>query len=246
MKSMNLVNQEIFNKIYSFYALSLNSGFTNYAGFESSPASNIINDFAYHTPLPHINNKINQYTSQKIPSEKRSPSCRNFNSKEISCAELIDLLTISFGETKQRLKQYRPYPSGGALYPIHIYGYIKSESVAFIYDPQKHNIQIILDNISHSEILSSLGIKNDDAIGNFSVMLLYCFDPLKPIVKYGYRGYRNALLECGSMYQTLSLLLPEYKFRDVIYSGFNDIALALTLGIEPRRAWPLITHLIGR
>lgn len=48
------------------------------------------------------------------------------------------------------------------------------------------------------------------------------------------------------MFQEMSRCLSELGLSDRVWGGFDDDGLSLSMGVDPRVAWPVICQLIGR
>lgn len=136
---------------------------------------------------------------------------RNFSNKALDLKTLGNLLFWSVGPTYnfKKLQENsfrRPYPSGGALYPIEIYAVILIESDiakgVFHYSFKKHALQK-LSWVSVDNIKAALPY---DFAKKASALILLSFIGQRVFWKYGSLGYKLGLLEGGHVGQNICLV----------------------------------------
>lgn len=194
-----------------------------------------------------------EFGGEQIPcgdgvAVKRYPSAQKFklHAHPLELRKFQKVLKLSFGENQAR----RSYPSGGALYSAQAIVYARNiESIvpsAYHYLPKTNSLER-LTSLNCQEISRYLFLNKDySQLENYDFFVLYVILIEKVLAKYGARGYRLALLEVGSMYQSLIGELEIEGLRSRIWGGFEDETLAAALGIDPRVAWPVVTQIVGR
>ncbi|OWT74840.1 hypothetical protein CEY04_08195 [Achromobacter sp. HZ28] len=86
----------------------------------------------------------------------------------------------------------------------------------------------------------------DDGIGRPHFALVYASYLDKVIFKYKYRGYRNSLMEVGSMYQLCDLYSAQFKLRNRVWAGFHDGHVASKLRIDMTSMLPCVVQFFGK
>lgn len=72
------------------------------------------------------------------------------------------------------------------------------------------------------------------AFDHARLAIVYAFDLDAGTVRYGARGYRFGLLECGAMTQQAALVAQGLGLGSCLFGGFADAKLAVALGFRPR------------
>lgn len=54
------------------------------------------------------------------------------------------------------------------------------------------------------------------------------------------------MLEIGSMYKNLEFFAQKESLKNRVWGGFNDEALTVSLGLDPRAFVPVICQIVGR
>lgn len=72
------------------------------------------------------------------------------------------------------------------------------------------------------------------AYANAAFAIIYAFDLDAGTLRYGARGYRFGLLECGAMTQQAALVANQQGFGSCLFGGFADSQLASVLGLRPQ------------
>jgi SagB-type dehydrogenase family enzyme len=119
---------------------------------------------------------------------------------------------------------FRPYPSGGALYPTecHLFGLRVEGRQAFAahYDQRTHEIAILDAEFDESRFRRCLCTPSEaDGIA-LAIVLSSVFK--RSTAKYGPRGYRFALLEAGHAAQNLCLTAASLGLGTCLIGGFFD------------------------
>lgn len=180
----------------------------------------------------------------------RLPSAKRFKIYPALEKKLFEKIIVdSFGSSEIDNTIVFPYPSGGALYSGQVVVYIKN--VAGYDAGAYHYLQISnqlekLNNLDNDLINESLFINKESSLINYDFFILYGSLLDKHICKYGYRGFRLAMLEIGSMYKNLEFFAQKESLKNRVWGGFNDEALTVSLGLDPRAFVPVICQIVGR
>ncbi len=178
----------------------------------------------------------------------RNRSASSFSEEKILFSTLKTLLKNAFA---MRDDTSRPYPSGGALYPIEVICAIYSdriidspESGFYHYRPMLGLLQPIKKAAASDmrHVIYKMETKEVSA-PNFT--LLYVIVMGKMLVKYSYRGYRYALLEAGSMFHQADLVGKALCLNNKLYSAFNDHELTCFMQLNRRSFLPLVAQSFG-
>lgn len=176
------------------------------------------------------------------------------SNQEISLGKISQFLsdaltrkTPAEGEIPRRL-----YPSGGGLYPVEVFICRLSQKIkdwpndhpVFHLKANSRELESMQASASIEELRDSLSGYDED-IGYPYFALVYCIHLDKAIFKYKYRGYRNALMEVGSMYQLCDLYSKEFDMRNRVWAGFYDGLVAKQLNINITSVLPCVAQFFG-
>ncbi len=187
----------------------------------------------------------------EIPSQ-RAPSQHIFTDQTIAFSEVKTLLVECFSPDKQG---HRPYPSAGGLYPVEplvfifpdkISGFNSYISGCYHFRPISKKLQLI-ERMSAQHLFETL---LHGYLGNTSekwpnFAFLYLAHAGKALFKYRYRGYRQALMEAGSMYQQATLKAEQHGLKTTLWSTFSEPQMSYELGLDHATYWPLTMQLFG-
>ena len=119
---------------------------------------------------------------------------------------------------------FRPYPSGGALYPTECYviGLEVEERRPFVahYDQRTHELELLDEDFDAARFGRSL-CRAEEADGIAAAIVLTSVFS-RSTAKYGPRGYRFALLEAGHAAQNLSLAAAAHDLSACLNGGYFD------------------------
>jgi SagB-type dehydrogenase family enzyme len=159
-------------------------------------------------------------------------SCRSFAGEPITLGELSQILSAVRATRKATLSQenglnlwFRPYPSGGGLYPSEIY--VLACNVDGIapgimhYNPREHAVARIGDMPPLSQLRAALGDEEGHAF-NVGAIFLITTIPERSVVKYAFRGYRFALMEAGMIPMMLNMAATGVGLGSLHWGGFLD------------------------
>lgn len=183
---------------------------------------------------------------------ERMSSGINFEDKiNISFSTVESLLLNSFS-SEDPSSVRRPYPSGGAQYPVEVFlcqlsdnieGWRKDDSV-YHYLPVSRRLESA-GTPAQAELYRALAGGDPDRLGKPHFALVYFMVFEKALFKYRYRGYRLAMMEAGSMYQQAGMVADRLGLRNRVWAGFTDTYVSKTLGVDMRTAAPLIVQFFG-
>ncbi|MDQ0156484.1 hypothetical protein [Robertmurraya andreesenii] len=170
-------------------------------------------------------------------------SIREFNiNEELNFTTLSRIIKNTFGRTNE--KKSKRHPSAGGLYPVIPVICILNtftEAIltrgAYVYDSYSHSLKKIkewTDN-EYYEFVNVLNPWEKGALFS-NYLIAYAIDIKRAVAKYKKRGYRQALIELGTMDQAFkeSLIEENQNLGEFSYSAFDDNALTYHLGLNPR------------
>jgi SagB-type dehydrogenase family enzyme len=161
-----------------------------------------------------------KFTLKNVLAERKS--IRRYSNKSISVDNLSDFLYHSariktFYKSEEGTLTKRPYPSGGARYPLEIY--VMNNRIRGIqkgihyYDPLKHELLLLNKNKNYQEKFNKFVIRvlyptmsrEPDAI--FIITAVFA----RTMWKYDKLGLSLILSDLGCLYQTMYLVATELK-----------------------------------
>ena len=156
---------------------------------------------------------------------KHRRTIRSYQSKSLTLEQLSQIFWAAQGITEDRGYK-RSAPSGGALYPMDIYGVVGENGVEklnagiYHYDPHKHAVLLVTEG----------DLRKDVARTAFSQMWI-AESPLNLVItaeysritgKYRTRGKRYAMIEAGHIGQNIFLQAEALGLRAGIVGAFHD------------------------
>ena len=171
--------------------------------------------------LPSPGNIHNSKSSlQKVLDERKS--IRKYSNRHISVNDLSYLLYHSARikevfKSKEGTLTKRPYPSGGARYPLEIY--VVNNSIRGIqrgihyYDPLKHKLKLIHKNNSFQKRFNKFIMDVQHPLMNREPDVLFIITAVfaRTMWKYKKLGLSLILSDLGGLYQTMYLIATELK-----------------------------------
>ena len=187
--------------------------------------------------------------------EKRE-SIRDFSGEPILFNKLSLLFQSGYGVVKRKLVlqdgtsvSVRTVPSGGALYPLHLYCLLLKSNEVLGKGIYHFNAQsLCFELVKKGNFASKLkGVFRDyDEIINRSAAIIVVSGKFsRTAEKYSNRGYRYILLEAGHVAQNIYLLATEQNLGVCEIGGFEDSKLAEVIGIKFPDESPLIAFFAG-
>ncbi|OFL47463.1 hypothetical protein HMPREF2767_02695 [Nosocomiicoccus sp. HMSC067E10] len=135
-------------------------------------------------------------------------------------------------------------PSAGALYPVELYIIINNvESInngVYLYNREES----ILHYINSFSDLKQLNVPNNDFVKNSSCIIFMVCNLENIINKYGARGYRLCLLECGHIGQNISIVTNKLNLKSCPIGGYYDSLVKEKLNLK-EDFYPLYSYAIG-
>ncbi len=83
------------------------------------------------------------------------------------------------------------------------------------------------------------------AFRNMAFLIAYAFDLDLGTLRYGARGYRFGLLECGAMTQQAALAASSQGLGSCLFGGFADAQLTRALGLRPHKMPVMCVQVFG-
>lgn len=157
---------------------------------------------------------------------------RDYSKKELPFEDFSSILVNSFGIRSSKLKmkyslKKRTYPSAGGLNSVDIFIYVNNveglKNGFYLFNP--YNYELFLLSLENS-IEPYFPYSNNVEIKNCSFFVFFMTDLNPLILKYGYRGYKYALIEVGHMAQNLCLFSEQIGFGSVCLGAFNEKKLS--------------------
>ncbi len=139
--------------------------------------------------------------------------------------------------------RFRPYPSGGALYPCDIHvvpGEVSGLESVCRYDACQH---ALVDYGVPTGDFRSVETAPYPASPPAAFIISAALD--RTTAKYGPRGYRFAMLEAGHIGQNLILAATAMGLPSLVYSSYHDAELERWLGFDGINEVALSVILVG-
>jgi SagB-type dehydrogenase family enzyme len=166
---------------------------------------------------------------------------RTFAEVPLQLADLSALLHAAYGVTHELDvgapglgPQLRTVPSAGGLYPLEIYALPwrvdELPRALYHFDPLRR----VLEQIRRGELeddVRAATVYDDAALGCGALFVVSAMF-WRTRFKYGLRGYRFALLECGHLAQNLLLAATALGLAAVPLGGFYDRRVDQLLGLD--------------
>lgn len=127
-----------------------------------------------------------------------------------------------------------PYPSAGALYPVHVVGELLGKGVCRATAPGFEP--------EWSAITTSAGNVEDPALAQTAARIWFTIDLDRAAQKYGSRSYRYGLIETGAAATYLEHVAASLGIDTRPFGGFDDDEVAQRLGAQHG---VLIAHCLG-
>lgn len=178
-----------------------------------------------------IETNRNGSSLQRLLKERHST--RRYSDKKISRDQVIGLCQFGYGTS------LKPVPSGGGLYPIHIFVIVLREQEGlpkgyYEYDSVRDSLTRFSDI---DERLINYAFDAEDGIFGSSVQLMICANVDRQARKYANKAYRLSLIEAGQVAQSISLAATEAGLATCELGGVLDdivtMELELPMGVIP-------------
>lgn len=199
-------------------------------------------------PLPTVDLPATSLTA--VLAARQSPQ-RNQLSGHVTLEEVAAILGLAARSQRTRTSQtapdavyhFRPYPSGGALYPCDIHvvpGAVNGVDRVCRYDARDHSL--VDYGVPAGNFLAV-----ETAPGQAPPPVAFAISATldRTTAKYGPRGYRFALLEAGHIGQNLILAATALGLPSLVYSSYYDAELERWLGLDGVNEVILSVVLVG-
>ncbi len=155
-------------------------------------------------------------------------SVREFSSRELTQAQLGQLLWAAQGETSSDHR--RTAPSAGAKYPLEVY--VVLGSGLYHYDPRAHALQ----RRSSTDLRPAIAraAYGQDAVAGAAALFVIAADFQRTASKYGERAPRYVHLEAGHAAQNLLLEAVGLGLGAVPIGAFDDGQAKKALSLPPQ------------
>lgn len=166
---------------------------------------------------------------------------RAFSGIPLQLSDVGTLLHAAYGTTHELDvgapglgPQLRSVPSGGALFPLEVYVLVWRvdglEPALYHFDPLRR----VLERLRQGELEEDVraAMVYDDVALECAALFVVSAMFWRTRFKYGLRGYRFALLECGHLAQNLLLAATALDLAAVPLGGFYDRRLDELLRID--------------
>lgn len=166
---------------------------------------------------------------------------RAFSGAPLQLSDVAALLHAAYGTTHELDvgapglgPQLRSVPSGGALFPLEVYvlpwrvgGLPRA---LYHFDPLRRVLERVRQGELEEDVRAAM-VYDDVALGCGALFVVSGMF-WRTRFKYGLRGYRFALLECGHLVQNLLLAATALDLAAVPLGGFYDRRLDELIGID--------------
>lgn len=165
-------------------------------------------------------------------------SQREFSQEAVTLSTISTLLQLSL--SKDGKSNSRPYPSGGALYPIETYiigsleGYLPS---VFHYEARNLTLRHLWRLPDHFDMAGIFRTKSLEALPPLVIVFTAIWK--KNSAKYGDFGYYLGLLETGHMAQNILLTATALNMRACSFGGFDDQSISILLNLDVQTEQPV-------
>ncbi len=165
---------------------------------------------------------------------------KSFNSKKVEVAHVQKL---------------RTYPSGGGLYPIEMFLYIKGidgiKEGLYLWNPVRSHLIFIKDAISQEELedlLPMTAVKidpNNASLKKCNVIVFLVANFRYSSYKYGKLAYKLAILEAGHIGQNIQLTATALNKKTTALCGYYDDKVEKYIGLDGNEKTCLYVFTMG-
>ena len=178
---------------------------------------------------------------------KHRRTIRSYLSKPLTLEHLSQIFWAAQGITGDRGYK-RSAPSGGALYPIDIYGIVGDNGVKglkagiYHYDPHEHAASLITEGDFRKDVAKTA--LSQTWMAKAPLNLVITSEYSRITIKYGSRGERYAMIEAGHIGQNIFLQAEALGLRAGIVGAFDDKDVNRVMKIN-RSHEPLLIMSVG-
>jgi len=181
-------------------------------------------ELSYKEILPNL--------SSKRPMSAKEPLHRE---------QLLNLLYNSYRfKNDKSLKA----PSAGGIYPLELYVVIQNvegiEKGVYHYNRE----EISLNFINGFSNIPRLNVPSNNFTENVGCMIFFVCNITNMMNKYGARGYRYCLIECGHIGQNISIVSDHLNIKSCAIGGFYDARVKKHLNLSDN-FYPLYSYVLA-
>jgi SagB-type dehydrogenase family enzyme len=182
---------------------------------------------------------------EQVIEDRRS--IRSYSAQPIPLSMLGRLLYFAYGRTDP-IGYSRAVASGGALFPLELYvcslRVTDLDAGLYHYDPEHHQLHVLERGDFTRSLQECLFLEETDLpSAAMAIFISGVFE--RSTIKYGNRGYRMTLMECGEVGQNLNLMATAHGLGCVWLGGFLDDKLNDLLGLDGNAESVLVPMLVG-
>lgn len=180
-------------------------------------------------------------------------SGREFSGKPINFQELSQLLFYSAGITAKKENDWnktrRPYPSGGARFPLELYpiilgGNSKLKEGIYHYNVKEHSLEMQKEKNLRGKIYPQIIWQEMALTAPMILVVSAVFE--RNMMKYKERGYRYILFEAGHLGQNIYLVSTALGLKCCAIGGFDDDSFNGLLDIDGKEETVFYAFVLGR
>ena len=168
-------------------------------------------------------------------------SGRNFASTELSVADISAILYWSMCESVPHNQTdvtdfvRRPYPSGGAKFPIEAYvltdNHNELGTAGYHYRPDTHVLERVV-GLSQDQMQVIKKGYGYQFVSDIPVLFVFSYIRERNVPKYGYFGEKLALLEAGHIGQNIVMMATDCAVQAVPLAGGDYVNLDSLLELD--------------
>jgi len=176
-------------------------------------------------------------------------SSRDFTGRPVVPAELSAVLKYSCGILRtEKNVEHRAQPSGGGrfpieLYPLVFYGNETIPSGVYHYAVKEHALDSLWQRPFEKKDIADMFTYPWAQDATCALVLSAVFE--RNQMKYGERGYRQILIEAGTIVENIYLACAELRMKCCAIDGVQEPAIEKLLDIDGYAESVLCTVLIG-
>jgi SagB-type dehydrogenase family enzyme len=173
-------------------------------------------------------------------------SCRRYERIPISFGDLCGVMAAARQIEAGARSGKRPYPSGGARYPVELYVVASGvqglkPDFAYHYRPDLHALEQLWSADPAVHPIERI-VPDTDGVSAIVVLTAVL---ARSVERYGYKTYPLALIEAGCLGQTIQLLAAARGLGSIIVGGFVASRVSRLLDLSADEI-PLLTIGLGR
>jgi SagB-type dehydrogenase family enzyme len=168
-------------------------------------------------------------------------SCRKFDTTEIDLGDLATILHLAYGESQKEAEPGNPWPfrmvpSGGALYPLELFVFVRQVQGLppglYHYHAISHTLRRIVDRDLTSELAQCFVQFQEETPRTASAIIAFASMFQRSTFKYGARGVRFSLIEAGHVAQNMNLVATALGLATLDIGGYFDDKIDNLIGLD--------------